>query len=122
MVMGVSQIQTNSDIFFFSKRRRHTIWNCDWSSDVCSSDLQADVCHRRPGLQTRSTTRVRVERGHGERNGIVRCRQGDRKSTRLNSSHSSISYAVFCLKKKKSEAAPAASQTCCSRVLAAIRS
>src|SRR2546427_518318 len=28
----------------------------------------------------------------------------DRKSTRLNSSHSQISYAVFCLKKKKSEA------------------
>src|SRR5438309_3390234 len=28
----------------------------------------------------------------------------DRKSTRLNSSHSSISYAVFCLKKKKNEA------------------
>src|SRR5689334_24368716 len=27
--------------------------------------------------------------------------EGDRKSTRLNSSHSSISYAVFCLKKKK---------------------
>src|SRR5438876_9260917 len=28
-------------------------------------------------------------------------RRGDRKSTRLNSSHPSISYAVFCLKKKK---------------------
>src|SRR5689334_24185607 len=28
-------------------------------------------------------------------------RRADRKSTRLNSSHSSISYAVFCLKKKK---------------------
>src|SRR5689334_23861624 len=28
----------------------------------------------------------------------------DRKSTRLNSSHSSISYAVFCLKKKKTQA------------------
>src|SRR5438477_12822493 len=27
--------------------------------------------------------------------------QGDRKSTRLNSSHMSISYAVFCLKKKE---------------------
>src|SRR2546430_12213630 len=27
----------------------------------------------------------------------------DRKSTRLNSSHSQISYAVFCLKKKKNE-------------------
>src|SRR5690554_7293234 len=29
------------------------------------------------------------------------CAQGDRKSTRLNSSHVRISYAVFCLKKKK---------------------
>src|SRR5438309_6104339 len=29
----------------------------------------------------------------------------DRKSTRLNSSHSSISYAVFCLKKKKNDEA-----------------
>src|SRR5689334_24158343 len=29
----------------------------------------------------------------------------DRKSTRLNSSHSSISYAVFCLKKKNTKAA-----------------
>src|SRR3712207_7999819 len=28
-------------------------------------------------------------------------RGGDRKSTRLNSSHANISYAVFCLKKKK---------------------
>src|SRR2546430_3917543 len=28
---------------------------------------------------------------------------GDRKSTRLNSSHSQISYAVFCLKKKKAQ-------------------
>src|SRR3712207_6910488 len=27
--------------------------------------------------------------------------KGDRKSTRLNSSHANISYAVFCLKKKK---------------------
>src|SRR3712207_7068952 len=30
-----------------------------------------------------------------------RVEQGDRKSTRLNSSHANISYAVFCLKKKK---------------------
>src|SRR5688572_31718662 len=32
---------------------------------------------------------------------IPRVSAGDRKSTRLNSSHSQISYAVFCLKKKK---------------------
>src|SRR3712207_8549518 len=31
----------------------------------------------------------------------VRDRQQDRKSTRLNSSHANISYAVFCLKKKR---------------------
>src|SRR2546427_12360381 len=32
-----------------------------------------------------------------------RARRRDRKSTRLNSSHSQISYAVFCLKKKKNK-------------------
>src|SRR2546430_7588040 len=36
--------------------------------------------------------------------------RGDRKSTRLNSSHSQISYAVFCLKKKKNHAQYV---TCC---------
>src|SRR2546430_8126514 len=28
--------------FFFSSRRRHTRFDCDWSSDVCSSDLWSD--------------------------------------------------------------------------------
>src|SRR5258708_29498579 len=37
----------------------------------------------------------------GERE-LVSARARDRKSTRLNSSHQIISYAVFCLKKKKS--------------------
>src|SRR2546430_5966517 len=32
---------------------------------------------------------------------LLLCLRRDRKSTRLNSSHSQISYAVFCLKKKK---------------------
>src|SRR5690606_41924834 len=36
---------------------------------------------------------------------------GDRKSTRLNSSHVKISYAVFCLKKKKSKLSDCASPT-----------
>src|SRR5690625_6757432 len=30
-------------LFFFSSRRRHTRWPRDWSSDVCSSDLQSTV-------------------------------------------------------------------------------
>src|SRR5256886_7393388 len=29
--------------FFFSSRRRHTRFDCDWSSDVCSSDLNGEV-------------------------------------------------------------------------------
>src|SRR5437870_5497651 len=39
----------------------------------------------------------RAHRGGHGRHGVP----GDRKSTRLNSSHVAISYAVFCLKKKK---------------------
>src|SRR2546430_2792449 len=32
--------------FFFSSRRRHTRFDCDWSSDVCSSDLAEDAFRR----------------------------------------------------------------------------
>src|SRR5437588_6223439 len=39
-----------------------------------------------------------VEKGNA---GFIGIRAPDRKSTRLNSSHTVISYAVFCLKKKK---------------------
>src|SRR3712207_7452269 len=37
----------------------------------------------------------------GDVDDVLRCEGRDRKSTRLNSSHANISYAVFCLKKKK---------------------
>src|SRR2546430_7976824 len=33
--------------FFFSSRRRHTRFDCDWSSDVCSSDLSMPITPRR---------------------------------------------------------------------------
>src|SRR3989442_4640711 len=51
-----------------------------------SERSQPDVCLRREMLQLSQGTRLRSF--------------GDRKSTRLNSSHVRISYAVFCLKKK----------------------
>src|SRR3712207_8024352 len=38
----------------------------------------------------------------------------DRKSTRLNSSHANISYAVFCLQKKNNFHDPIITQGCCS--------
>src|SRR2546422_4521287 len=51
--------------------------------------------------------RHRARDGRGARRGgpgdRIHTGRGDRKSTRLNSSHGYISYAVFCLKKKKKE-------------------
>src|SRR3712207_9129380 len=44
---------------------------------------------------------VEAVRVHLGERAVLREGQGDRKSTRLNSSHANISYAVFCLKKKK---------------------
>src|SRR2546430_2900421 len=159
--------------FFFSSRRRHTRFDCDWSSDVCSSDLDRDgrpvrlgrrgdargTAHRTvlpprrdrgtllphprflhwltEPLDTRSPARPVSGRGHssgdhvgagtsspgtaptgrrlpqfGSPGPVWRCHLcavneinseidvgrlvlQDRKSTRLNSSHSQISYAVF---------------------------
>src|SRR5256886_3296216 len=57
--------------FFFSSRRRHTRFDCDWSSDVCSSDLMRRETYetdRRRVLETlaehtpREVAGVRVER------------------------------------------------------------
>src|SRR2546430_7760114 len=105
--------------FYFSSRRRHTRFDCDWSSDVCSSDLNSVLAVIKVGpedallgilpmfhvlaqmanlflplfngcrvvyLETLNTTELQIGR-----------------STRLNSSHSQISYAVLCLKKNKSD-------------------
>src|SRR3712207_7887166 len=43
----------------------------------------------------------RLGRDRGLGDGALAAGRQDRKSTRLNSSHANISYAVFCLKKKK---------------------
>src|SRR5256885_6996395 len=80
--------------FFFSSRRRHTRLQGDWSSDVCSSDLghHGQLARRADPEPLRSLADARR---------LERWDSRDRKSTRLNSSHLVISYAVFCLKKKK---------------------
>src|SRR3712207_6956454 len=53
----------------------------------------------RPAVRTGCRVPRRPSRGPARRPGHVS--SSDRKSTRLNSSHANISYAVFCLKKKK---------------------
>src|SRR5256885_3444254 len=100
--------------FFFSSRRRHTRLQGDWSSDVCSSDLKVGDGSKGGGaaplaghmleplandmrLRDLASARFRFNVRHQ----WLRQSYGeDRKSTRLNSSHLVISYAVFCLKKK----------------------
>src|SRR5688572_31527099 len=73
--------------------------------------VEADVARRGEAFRIRRRYRAReTDRGIDRRirfvskddelDGHADLRQ-DRKSTRLNSSHSQISYAVFCLKKKK---------------------
>src|SRR2546426_5140637 len=57
-------------------------------------------------VATAQEQRSKIDPGHRPpdgRPGPGRPSGGDRKSTRLNSSHLVISYAVFCLKKKKKE-------------------
>src|SRR5256885_12752470 len=107
-------------MFFFSSRRRHTRLQGDWSSDVCSSDLPGKtVFHAIAALQPRGLQPAQLRGIKRQRNarlvGVLRDHMreragrnrkaalgclADRKSTRLNSSHLVISYAVFCLKKK----------------------
>src|SRR5205807_6778668 len=55
---------------------------------------RADEAEDRPGAADIFFTGIALPRG------VFHLRRGDRKSTRLNSSHLVISYAVFCLKKK----------------------
>src|SRR5688572_32191897 len=90
--------------FFFSSRRRHTRFDCDWSSDVCSSDLQpvpyGAALQSRVSAGEPNPLRTGISRRTGNLLGRNATDLADRKSTRLNSSHSQSSYAVFCLKKR----------------------
>src|SRR5256885_7059539 len=109
-------------LIFYTSRRRHTRLQVDWSSYVCSSDLAAFVRvpheHQLPfaQLEVRPATELIYVCRAGKdatKPGKLRCEDfraynaallepfkstEDRKSTRLNSSHLVISYAVFCLK------------------------
>src|SRR5699024_11804387 len=105
--------------YFISSRRRHTRSKRDWSSDVCSSDLSyksesdfweksaadyfsglalglfEDAKEREVNLNSINYMSAVGEERYATSNYIK-----DRKSTRLNSSHVSISYAVVCLSNK----------------------
>src|SRR3712207_8597595 len=65
----------------------------------------------RAGRHPRSTSPT-LDRVDQRGDGCAREPMRDRKSTRLNSSHANISYAVFCLKKKKTETALCSASSC----------
>src|SRR3712207_7648643 len=62
---------------------------------VCPPELPVCVCGARPVLRRGVVRRSTAEEVRANPRSA-----SDRKSTRLNSSHANISYAVFCLKKK----------------------
>src|SRR3546814_10867829 len=120
-------------LFFFKQKTAYEMRISDWSSDVCSSDLQCRWQARAPSpslpvcaISSLGKPSVEIERLQPlplvikfwgqvfERRGEHNCLYGallvqrnlcfvaDRKSTRLElQSLMRISYAVFCLKKKK---------------------
>src|SRR5438309_5450881 len=74
-------------VFFFSSRRRHTRWNCDWSSHVCSSDLFTIVdlikMHSAFVHLEGSNSFVAREAGPGQHLQRARHDAGDRRRRRL---------------------------------------
>src|SRR5258708_37613584 len=84
----------SSLFFFFNDTATTEIYTLSLHDalPICAKPLLLGLLHR---------TRPAIENAHGKAPGARRHRTADRKSTRLNSSHQIISYAVFCLKKKK---------------------
>src|SRR5690606_41881856 len=88
--------------FFFSSSGAHRdlhSFPTRRSSDLGGAVRARGVLPRRAGTRERSSRRDRLGELAPER--APSSARRDRKSTRLNSSHVKISYAVFCLKKKK---------------------
>src|SRR3989442_7762818 len=69
-----------------AERRLEPVAHAVVAEEVVPRVVGVEQAHARRGLRSREVSAVRCQ---------------DRKSTRLNSSHVRISYAVFCLKKKK---------------------
>src|SRR2546427_2950892 len=72
-------------------------------NDLLAGDAEGKVeVHRVDDVDLRALGGLRLaQAGVQQRQFVPDVAAQDRKSTRLNSSHSQISYAVFCLKKKK---------------------
>src|SRR3712207_7117108 len=90
------------------RSRVFTEAGAEWRGAGCSMCLGMNPDQLKPGERSASTSNRNFQgrQGKGGRTHLVSpsvaaatALTGDRKSTRLNSSHANISYAVFCLKK-----------------------
>src|SRR3712207_6238903 len=90
-----AELVTADDINFMATHGRGLICLPMAEEIVDRLDIPQMVTHNASRMGTAFT--VSIEAKEGISTGI----SADRKSTRLNSSHANISYAVFCLKKKK---------------------
>src|SRR5260221_14753716 len=86
----VNRQQARNHFFFFNDTATTEIYTLSLHDAL-------PIYHVRAVLQARVLAAQRNAAGQGHHLDVVL----DRKSTRLNSSHTVISYAVFCLKKKK---------------------
>src|SRR3712207_7084997 len=96
------QSTVNTSHFFFLMIRRpprSTLFPYTTLFRSCALELGLPASAA-PAQPLRARASRLLLRGSRARRGLALAR--DRKSTRLNSSHANISYAVFCLKKKKS--------------------
>src|SRR3712207_9545777 len=97
--------------FFFNDTATTEIYTLSLHDALPISRRQADEAERRATVANERLDRFQRERinkaqADAERQGREAEEREDRKSTRLNSSHANISYAVFCLKKKKKQKLP----------------
>src|SRR3989449_2257541 len=70
-------------------------------NDTATTEIYTLSLHDALPISAVPSSDFRVPRYGGANDRSIQCALRDRKSTRLNSSHGYISYAVFCLKKKK---------------------
>src|SRR5690349_23886215 len=90
--------RTSSSVNTFEVAESDATVFFEWYGD--HRDLHSFPTRRSSDLVLPRILWLFIAHGHVIRPGSWRVLSGDRKSTRLNSSHVEISYAVFCLKKK----------------------
>src|SRR2546430_10686791 len=88
--MLMRRVRARLCLFFFSSRRRHTRFDCDWSSDVCSSDLDG-VCGSN---QRRSAVSVKTGSSPPGRWDVARSDDAETRAARWEKEANDLSTQV----------------------------